>query len=71
MAGAATTFGRRTGPTARNRNRLLSLATIAGLAVGTIMGLVSGDPRLVLVEGSVPTAVFGLVCLARCGRADR
>src|ERR1019366_2093984 len=26
-------------------------------------GLASGDARLVLVEGSVPTAVFGLVCL--------
>jgi hypothetical protein len=37
---------------------------LAGIAVGTILGLVSGDARLVLMEGSVPTAVFGLLCLA-------
>jgi len=37
---------------------------LAGIAVGTILGLVSGNARLVLLEGSVPTAVFGLLCLA-------
>jgi hypothetical protein len=37
---------------------------LAGIAVGTALGLLSGDARLVLVEGSVPTAVFGLLCLA-------
>src|ERR1700734_367073 len=31
--------------------------------VGAILGLVTHDSRLVLLEGSVPTAVFGLVCL--------
>ena len=36
---------------------------LAGIAVGTVLGLVSGSARLVLVEGSVPTAVFGLLCL--------
>ena len=37
---------------------------LAGIAVGTILGLVSGSARLVLLEGSVPTAVFGVLCLA-------
>ena len=37
---------------------------LAGIAVGTVLGLLTGDARLVLVEGSVPTAVFGLLCLA-------
>jgi len=37
---------------------------LAGIAVGSILGLLSGDARLVLLEGSVPTAVFGLLCLA-------
>jgi hypothetical protein len=37
---------------------------LAGIAVGAVLGLVSGNPRLVLMEGSVPTAVFGLLCLA-------
>ena len=36
---------------------------LAGIAVGAVLGLVSGDARLVLVEGSVPTAVFGVLCL--------
>jgi hypothetical protein len=37
---------------------------LAGIAVGAVLGLVSGNARLVLVEGSVPTAVFGVLCLA-------
>ena len=36
---------------------------LAGIAIGTILGLLSGNARLVLMEGSVPTAVFGLLCL--------
>src|SRR5689334_7969689 len=36
---------------------------LPGLRVGTVLGLLSGSPRLVLAEGSVPTAVFGLLCL--------
>ena len=36
---------------------------LAGIAVGTLVGLLSGNARLVLIEGSVPTAVFGVVCL--------
>ena len=41
----------------------IGVLVLAGIAVGTVLGLLSGDPRLVLVEGSVPTAVFGLLCL--------
>ena len=37
---------------------------LAGIVVGTVLGLVSHNARLVLVEGSVPTAVFGVACLA-------
>jgi hypothetical protein len=36
---------------------------LLGIAVGTGVGLASGNARLVLLEGSVPTAVFGAVCL--------
>jgi hypothetical protein len=48
------------------RNRRLDaigLLVLAGIVVGTALGLLSGDTRLVLVEGSVPTAVFGVLCL--------
>jgi hypothetical protein len=41
----------------------IGVLVLAGIAVGTVLGLLSGDARLVLVEGSVPTAVFGVVCL--------
>ena len=36
---------------------------LAGIVVGTILGLVSHSARLLLVEGSVPTAIFGVACL--------
>ena len=43
---------------------VLGILVLAGIAVGTILGLLSGNARLVLLEGSVPTAMFGLFCLA-------
>jgi hypothetical protein len=36
---------------------------LAGILVGTVLGLVTHSAKLLLVEGSVPTAVFGLACL--------
>jgi hypothetical protein len=36
---------------------------LAGIVLGTVLGLLSHSARLVLVEGSVPTAVFGVACL--------
>lgn len=37
---------------------------LAGIVVGTVLGLVSGSTHLVLLDGTVPTAVFGVFCLA-------
>jgi intracellular septation protein A len=36
---------------------------LAGILVGTVLGLISHNARMVLLEGSVPTNVFGLACL--------
>jgi hypothetical protein len=36
---------------------------LAGIAVGTVLGLVTHSARLVLLEGSVPTGFFGVACL--------
>lgn len=36
---------------------------LAGILAGTVVGLITHNARLVLLEGSVPTAVFGLACL--------
>lgn len=41
----------------------VGVLVLAGVAAGTILGLVSGNERLILAEGSVPTAIFGLACL--------
>jgi hypothetical protein len=41
----------------------IGVLVLAGIVVGTVLGLLTGNPRLVLVEGSVPTAVFGVLCL--------
>jgi hypothetical protein len=41
----------------------VGILVLAGIAVGTVLGLLSGSPRLFLMEGSVPTAVFGVLCL--------
>jgi hypothetical protein len=48
------------------RNRRLDVVgavVLAGIVVGTVLGLVSHSARLVLVEGSVPTGIFGVACL--------
>jgi hypothetical protein len=48
------------------RNRrvdAIGVLVLAGIAVGTVLGLVTHSTRLMLVEGSVPTGVFGLACL--------
>ncbi len=48
------------------RNRRLDVVgalVLAGIMVGTLLGLVSHSARLVLLEKSVPTAVFGVACL--------
>jgi uncharacterized membrane protein len=41
----------------------ISLLVLIGVAVGSTIGLVSHSAKLVLLEGIVPTAVFGSVCL--------
>lgn len=51
----------------RRRADVVGVLVLAGIAAGTVTGLVSHSARLVLVEGSVPTAVFGLACLGSLG----
>jgi hypothetical protein len=41
----------------------VGMLVLAGIVIGTILGGLTRDPKLVLLEGSVPTAVFGLACL--------
>jgi hypothetical protein len=42
---------------------VVGVLVLAGILVGTILGLAGHSARLLLLEGSVPTAVFGVACL--------
>jgi hypothetical protein len=42
---------------------VIGALVLAGIAVGTVAGLLGHSVRLLLVEGSVPTGVFGVACL--------
>jgi hypothetical protein len=63
LSGALPVLGVTAGLIRHRRADIIGVLVLAGIAAGTVLGLLSGDPRLVLVEGSVPTAVFGLLCL--------
>jgi hypothetical protein len=64
LSGAFPALGVMVGLVRHRRVDAIGILVLAGIAVGTILGVLSGSPRMVLVEGSVPTAVFGLLCLA-------
>jgi uncharacterized membrane protein len=47
----------------------VGVLVLIGIAVGSTVGLVSHNARLVLLESIVPTAVFGVVCLGSLATA--
>ncbi len=59
LSGALPAVGVMAGLIRHRHLDIVGVLVLAGIAVGTVLGLVSGNARLVLVEGSVPTAVFG------------
>jgi hypothetical protein len=63
LSGVFPAFGVTIGAVRNRRLDIFGALVLAGIAVGTILGLVSHSPRLLLVEGSVPTGIFGLACL--------
>jgi hypothetical protein len=63
LSGTFPAFGIVAGVIRRRRVDAIGVLVLAGIAVGSVLGLLSGSARLVLAEGSVPTAVFGLLCL--------
>jgi hypothetical protein len=63
LSGVFPALGVALGFARRRRLDAIGGIVLIGIAVGTVLGLVTGDARQVLIEGSVPTAVFGLVCL--------
>ncbi|HTW05820.1 MAG TPA: VC0807 family protein [Streptosporangiaceae bacterium] len=63
LSGIFPALGVAIGVIRHRRVDVVGALVLAGIVVGTILGLVSHSARLVLAEGSVPTAVFGVACL--------
>jgi intracellular septation protein A len=64
LSGVLPAIGVTTNAIQRRRLDIIGVVVLGGIVVGAVLGLVSHDARLVLLEGSVPTAVFGLACLS-------
>jgi hypothetical protein len=64
LSGVLPAFG--VGLTVVRHRRLdaIGALVLVGIVAGTVLGLASGSARLVLLEGSVPTGIFAVVCLA-------
>lgn len=63
LSGVVPALGVLVGVARHRRVDVVGVLVLVGIAVGTLLGLASGSARLVLLEGSVPTAVFGAVCI--------
>jgi hypothetical protein len=63
LSGVFPAAGVTIGVVAHRRVDALGVLVLASIAVGAVLGLVSHNARLVLDEGSVVTAVFGVICL--------
>lgn len=63
LSGAFPALGVAVGVIRHRRLDVVGTLVLAGIIVGTALGLVSHSARLVLVEGSVPTGVLGAACL--------
>lgn len=63
LSGIFPALGVAIGVIRHRRVDVVGVLVLAGIAVGTILGLISHSSRLLLIEGSVPTVVFGVACL--------
>ena len=63
LSGVVPAIGVAAGIIRHHRLDIVGALVLGGIVVGTVLGLVTHSPRLVLMEGSVPTAVLGVACL--------
>lgn len=63
LSGVIPAFGVAAGIIRHRRLDVVGALVLAGIVVGMVLGLVSHSARLVLMEGSVPTAVLGVAFL--------
>jgi hypothetical protein len=63
ISGVFPALGVGVGALRSHRLDAIGALVLAGILVGTVLGLISHSARLLLVEGSVPTGIFAVVCL--------
>ena len=63
LSGVFPALGVAIGVIQHRRLDVVGALVLAGVLAGTVLGLISHSARLVLMEGSVPTVIFGLACL--------
>jgi intracellular septation protein A len=63
LSGVFPAVGVAIGVIRHRRLDVVGALVLAGIIVGTVLALISGNAKFLLVEGSVPTAVFGAACL--------
>ena len=63
LSGVFPTLGVAIGVIQHRRIDVVGALVLVGILVGTVLGLISHSTRLVLMEASVPTAIFGVACL--------
>jgi hypothetical protein len=64
LSGIVPTIGIGFGIIRDRRVSVIGILVLAGIVTGTVLGLLTGNPKLVLMEGSVPTLIMGLACFA-------
>ncbi len=64
LSGVVPAIGIAVGVAHSRRIDAIGVLVLIGIIVGSVLGAVSGSAHLVLLDGVVPTAVFGIVCLA-------
>jgi hypothetical protein len=63
ISGILPAFGVALGIIRHRRIDAIGSLVLLGIVAGTAVGLLTHSARLILMEGSIPTAVFGLACL--------
>lgn len=63
LSGVFPALGVAAGVIQHRRLDVVGALVLAGILAGAVLGLISHSARLVLMEGSVPTAIFGVACL--------
>jgi len=63
LSGVLPAFGIALGVVRHRRLDAIGIVVLLGIVVGSAVGLASGSAHLVLLDGTVPPAVFGMACV--------